>query len=99
MTALPDDVDLVVARQLSRGVEDDMHSEITRALTKHGYEKTPMNPLMPNSVRLAILVEEVGEVARAMTYDEGDPDKLDEELVQVLAMAHTWLIGLRQSRQ
>ena len=38
---------------------------------------------------LAVLVEEVGEVARAIL--ERDPDNLHEELVQIAAVAVAWL--------
>lgn len=38
----------------------------------------------PDSVFLAVLVEEVGEVARAML--EGEPKQLRDELVQVAAV-------------
>jgi NTP pyrophosphatase (non-canonical NTP hydrolase) len=42
--------------------------------------------------RLAILVEEVGEVAHELTYDSsGDRDKLVKELIQVAAMAASWV--------
>jgi NTP pyrophosphatase (non-canonical NTP hydrolase) len=50
------------------------------------------------SDRLAILVEEVGEVAHELTYDQGGPgvgrydrDKLVKELIQVAAMAASWI--------
>lgn len=46
------------------------------------------NDPMPLAMRLAILTEEVGEVARAM-QDEGDA-RLLEELVQVGAVALRW---------
>jgi hypothetical protein len=47
-------------------------------------------PDCPNELRLAALVEEVGEVARAM-HDGGD---VETELVQVAAVAVAWLEGL-----
>lgn len=71
-----------------------VEAEIIKAVTKHGIEKTPMNPDMPNSERLVILVEEVGETANAMTYD-GPTDNLESELIQVAAMAVASLVGLR----
>lgn len=46
---------------------------------------------MSNGERLAVLAEEVGEVARAM---QGDGD-LEEELIQVAAVAVAWVEGLR----
>ena len=49
------------------------------------------DPECPNELRLAALVEEVGEVARAF-HDGND---LESELVQVAAVAVAWLEGLR----
>jgi hypothetical protein len=43
-------------------------------------------------VKVAVLLEEVGEVARAVL--EGDPQNLRAELVQVAAVAVAWLEGL-----
>ncbi len=45
-------------------------------------------PDCPNDLRLAALMEEVGEVARA--YHD-DADNLERELVQVAAVAVAWL--------
>ena len=42
----------------------------------------------PDSLRLAALVEEVGEVARAL--HDGDFENLAAELVQVAAVAVAW---------
>ena len=44
---------------------------------------------MPLELRLAILTEEVGEVARAICDEQGDEHML-EELVQVAAVALRW---------
>lgn len=46
---------------------------------------------------LAILVEEVGEIANALTYD-GPYDNLESELAQVMAVAWAWHDQL-QTRQ
>lgn len=43
---------------------------------------------------LPILLEEFGEVARAM--QNGDKENLQEELVQVAAIAISWVAGLVQ---
>lgn len=40
---------------------------------------------------LPVLVEEVGEVARALTYDNHSRARLRTELVDVLAVASAWL--------
>lgn len=71
-----------------------MEDEIIRAVDKHGYEQTPLSAAMPDHQKLIILVEEVGEVARAMTYDEGNRDKLREELIQTATMAAAWAMSL-----
>jgi hypothetical protein len=68
------------------------------AQEKHGFDRTPANPNMSNGERLAILVEEVGEVARAMTYD-ADPEKLIDELSQTAAMTLAWIDGLTTRQQ
>ena len=47
-------------------------------------------PDCPDMLRLAALVEEVGEVARAL-HDGGD---VETELVQVAAVAVAWLEGI-----
>lgn len=70
----------------------DTVTEMRRAYEKHG----PQSMLSTGRDRspgekLAILVEEVGEVARAMTYDNGSAQNLREELQQVAAMALSWL--------
>lgn len=67
-----------------------LNAEILAAIAKHGWEQTPLNPNMSENEKLIILVEEIGEVARAMTYDEGDGNKLTRELIQVATMALAW---------
>lgn len=76
----------------------DMVVELEGAIDKHGFAKTPMNPRMGKEKRFIILAEEVGEVARALTYDEGDEGKLEEELIQVASMAIASVIGMRLKR-
>jgi hypothetical protein len=49
-------------------------------------------PDCPDVLRLAALVEEVGEVARAL--HDGDFENLREELVQVAAVAVAWVEAL-----
>jgi hypothetical protein len=48
------------------------------------------DPLVSPGERLAVLVEEVGEVARALNDGVG----LRDELVQVAAVAVAWIEGL-----
>lgn len=74
--------------------EEDLRAEMARAIEKHGKQQTPINSQMNDREKLVILVEEVGEVARAMTYDEGDAAELKAELLQVAAMAGMWYMSL-----
>lgn len=50
-----------------------------------------------DNIRLAILTEEVGEVARAII--EGDAENLREELVQVAACAVAWIEAIDSERE
>ena len=77
---------------------DAIQAEATRAHLKHG-DRSMLGLSYTDSDRLAILVEEVGEVAHELTYDQGllvpdspeHRDKLVKELIQVAAMAATWI--------
>ena len=50
------------------------------------------NPDLPDTLKLVILAEEGGEVARAVL--ERNPNQLRDELVQVAAVAVAWLESL-----
>lgn len=56
---------------------------------KHGANSIEAQP-WDSSRWLPILVEEVGEVANALTYD-GPANKLRDELIDVLAVASAWV--------
>lgn len=58
---------------------------------------TCADPYMPggDDVRLAVLVEEVGEVARAILDRPGSRHGVRGELVQVAAVAVAWLESVR----
>ena len=72
-----------------------IRSEIFRAARLHG-EQAMISPSLPDDNRLPILVEEVGEVARGMTYDNNQGvEHLIEELEQTAAMATSWAAALR----
>jgi len=63
-------------------------------LKKHGeFEFTCADAAMPLATKLAVLVEEVGEVARALCDDES-VDRLRDELVQVAAVSVAWIQAL-----
>lgn len=51
------------------------------------------SPAVEEIVKVAVLTEEVGEVARAV-LDREDTDRLRAELVQVAAVAVAWLESL-----
>lgn len=74
------------------GVLEEVRSEVLRAIEKHGHEAMAM-PGLDVGKRLGILGEEYGEVCRATTYDNGDPENLLEELVQTAAMAVSWKVA------
>ena len=68
-----------------------IQAEATRAYLKHG-EHSMLGTCYSAGDRLAILMEEVGEVAHELTYDQsGDKDELVKELIQVAAMAASWV--------
>ncbi len=96
--------------EFNRGRDHDAHvafhemtlqakAEFKRAIAKHGLDRTPASPSMTDGEKLIILVEEVGEVARAMTYDEGSKEELLAELVQVATMALACAVGVKQHLQ
>jgi hypothetical protein len=69
-----------------------LQATMVAAIAKHGWDRTPLNPEQDDYAdNLPILVEEIGEVARAMTYDNGNPDDLVKELLQTAAMALAWV--------
>jgi hypothetical protein len=68
-----------------------IQAEATRAHLRHG-EHSMLGDAHNDFGRLAILVEEVGEVAHELTYDQPDDrTKLVIELIQVAAMAASWV--------
>jgi len=75
-----------------------VQAEATGAHAKHG-DHSMLGPSQTDDRRLAILTEEVGEVARelndaAIGDRPIDRDKLVKELIQVAAMAATWVEAL-----
>lgn len=67
------------------------------SLKTSGHLKAICADDIPNTVKLAALVEEVGEVARAILGREGwsrDGGDLRQELVQVAAVCLAWLESL-----
>ena len=67
-----------------------IQAENIKSQAKHK-EHAMMNPDLIIGERLAILMEEVGEVATALNYDQkGKRTGLVRELLQVAAMAAAW---------
>jgi hypothetical protein len=76
-----------------------VQAEATRAHVRHGI-RSMMGPAWTPTERLAILAEELGEVAHELTYDQqdaGQPARLVRELIQVAAMAASWVEVLEGS--
>lgn len=85
---------MTAAWEPPRVLNEITHSAIDAAFImaqmKHN-GRTPASAQMSDGERLAILMEEVGEVARELTYDSGgNKDKIVRELIQVAAMAAGW---------
>lgn len=64
--------------------------ERQRQQDKHG-EWSVASPFISDGDRLAILIEEVGEVGKAMQEHDPHSDSLRAELVQVAAVCVAWL--------
>jgi hypothetical protein len=82
-------------RLLSELTLGAINEEATRAHIEHG-DNSMMGFKHSEAGRLAILMEEVGEVAREINDAYlgrrlADKDKLTGELIQVAAMAATWV--------
>lgn len=84
----------LAALPLSELTFDAVQAESLRARLKHGPAMTCDNPHLPTVLKLAALVEEVGEVANALTYDGLDRDNLVKELIQVASVACMWIESL-----
>lgn len=72
------------------GAEAAIYAACREAASKHGVANTPLNWVMPNERKLAILVEEVGEIAQALLTRPFDRDNFLKEIEQVGAMATLW---------
>lgn len=73
---------------LNRQTIEAVQMEVLRSVRLWA-DKAMMNPALPDGKRLAILIEEVGEVAKALNEDMS-ADELIKELDQVAAMALSW---------
>lgn len=75
-----------------------LDDELASAINKHGLAMTPLSHTLTDEKCLTVLVEEIGEVARAMTYDEGNETQLLKELIQVGAMSLAWATRVMQQK-
>jgi hypothetical protein len=71
-----------------------VEEELRRAILKHGINQTPLNPDMSDQEKGFIVVEEVVEIARALTYDGVNRQKLKDEILQAATMLIAWRICL-----
>lgn len=72
-----------------------VQAECIRAHLKHEPNGgSLLNPDFPTEKKLAALVEEVGEVGRALTYDQDHAGPLVKELIQVANVALSWVESL-----
>jgi hypothetical protein len=69
-----------------------IQAEAFRRHCRHA-ECSVLSTDMTNGERLAILVDEVGDVARALTLND-DKTGLEVELIQVAAVAASWVEAL-----
>lgn len=73
-------------------IYDEVRAERERAHAKHGKQSMETQPV-DGPIRMTILMEEVGEVAREFNEAQGgslDRSALRAELLQVAAMATAW---------
>ncbi len=78
----------------------DVAAERERAHIKHSAKgNSREDSTWDDNQWIGILMEELGEVAHELTYDTfgGSPDKLRAELVQVAAMACSWIAAIDRS--
>ena len=79
-----------------RAVSDERNRQ--EELKKAGrFEHTCADPEATDPYRLGVLVEEVGEVAKAI--NEGDAPGLKAELAQVAAVAVAWLESIEMKEE
>jgi NTP pyrophosphatase (non-canonical NTP hydrolase) len=98
----------VMANSSAEGVLQDVLAERQRQIASWGMTKGDCaQPSTPDTRRLGILMEEVGEVAELVNNDEvlGDRPRgvvvkeMYEELIQVAAVAVSWCEGLSREAE
>lgn len=80
--------------QAFQAISEERDRQEIRWAGNHAHGKgSCASPDVAEPVKVAVLTEEVGEVARALL--DGDRAGLETELVQVAAVAVAWLEALR----
>jgi NTP pyrophosphatase (non-canonical NTP hydrolase) len=64
-------------------------TDIIEAIFLERYRQNILHPWNNYTPRLAVLVEELGEIGTAL--QDQDPDNLKEELIQLAALCVRWL--------
>ena len=83
---------------LSQKIINEIRAERQHSIDKHG--KNSMEYLKGSDPAwLAILVEEIGETAKALTYDNKDNENLRDELIDVLAVASSWVEAMDRDKE
>lgn len=82
---------------LSDKLISEIRAERQHSIDKHG--KNSMEYLEGASPSwLAILVEEVGEAAKSLTYDNQDNENLRDELIDIIAVASAWVEAMDRDK-
>lgn len=82
---------------LSDKIISEIRAERQHSIDKHG--ENSMEYLNGSDASwLAILVEEVGEAAKALTYDNQDNENLRDELIDVIAVASAWVEAMDRGK-
>lgn len=74
-----------------------MAAEYERAITKHGVDKVLTSPTMGDDLKFFAVTEEIGEVARCLTYDQEHAGEFVEEVVQLGGLCLAWAQGIHDS--
>lgn len=82
---------------LSEKIISEIRAERQHSIDKHG--ENSMEYLKGSDTSwLAILVEEVGEAAKSLTYDNQDNENLRDELIDIIAVASAWVEAMDRDK-
>lgn len=71
-----------------------LHAPMVRRLFLERIRQNRLHPEFPESIRLAVLAEEFGEVAQELQASPVNTDRLKDELRQVAAVCMRWIEAL-----